>query len=333
MLDQVLSLFRIRPDYDLNLMVEAQSISQVASAIMSKMEQIFSDEKPDWLLVQGDTTTVAAAALAAFYCRVRVAHVEAGLRTFNSREPFPEEVNRRVASVVADLHFAPTERARINLLQEGVAPETVFVTGNTVVDTMKMTATLDYDPTGGPLSSIPWQRDIVMVTAHRRESFGSRFEEVCSALREIAVTFANTIQIVYPVHPNPCVREPAQRYLGEVSNISLVDPLDYLPFHYLMRRAKFVITDSGGIQEEAPSLGKPVLVLRDLTERPEAVDAGTARLVGTSRKAIVHWARLLLENAEEYDKMAKAVNPYGDGHAAKRIIDVLGSWPNAWVNQ
>jgi len=323
MLDQVLSLFGIVPDHDLNVMQESQSPTQVASAVLARLEPVLASEHPDWVLVQGDTTTVAAAALAAFYTGAKIGHVEAGLRTFNKYQPFPEEINRRVAGVIADLHFAPTQRARENLLREGVTDSIIHVTGNPVIDALHWVADLPYDPACGPLKNIPWDRRLILVTAHRRENFGQPLEQVCLALRDIAEAYAGDVHIVYPVHLNPNVQEPVRRILGYAPGITLMDPLDYLPLVYLMKRATMVLTDSGGIQEEAPGLGKPVLVLREVTERPEAVEAGTVRVVGTDRMRIFEWTRKLLSDPAEYDKMARAVNPYGDGHAAERIVKAI----------
>ncbi len=323
MLDQVLSLFGIVPDYDLNVMQDSQSPTQVAAVVLSKLEPILVAERPDWVLVQGDTTTVMAASLAAFYAGKKVGYIEAGLRTYDKYQPFPEEINRRVASVVADMHFAPTQRARENLLREGVPSDAIYVTGNSVIDALHMVADLPYDSNSGPLRDVPWDKRLVLVTAHRRENFGEPLEQICLALRDIAQAFAGKVHIVYPVHPNPNVQETVIRVLSGVANVTLTTPLDYLPLVYLMKRATLVMTDSGGIQEEAPGLGKPVLVLREVTERPEAVEAGTARIVGTSRTRTVEWARRLLEDPIEYDKMARAVNPFGDGRAAQRIVRAI----------
>jgi UDP-N-acetylglucosamine 2-epimerase (non-hydrolysing) len=323
MLDQVLSLFEIVPDYDLNVMQESQTLAQVAATVLSRLEPVLREERPDWVLVQGDTTTVAAAALAAFYAGARVGHVEAGLRTFDKYQPFPEEVNRRVAGVIADLHFAPTQRSRENLLREGVPDKDILVTGNPVIDALQMAAKRDFDPQDSPLRGVEWHKRIIMVTAHRRENFGEPFVRICAALREIAQTCAQDVQIVYPVHLNPNIQEPVHRLLKDVPNITLIEPLDYLPLIYLMKHSTLVLTDSGGIQEEAPGLGKPVLVLRDVTERPEAVEAGTVRIVGANTERIVSETLRLLNDREAYDSMARAVNPYGDGHAAPRIVEAL----------
>lgn len=323
MLDQVLDLFGIAPDYDLDIMQESQSPTQVAAAVLSKLEPILQTERPDWVLVQGDTTTVAAASMAAFYAQARVGHVEAGLRTLDKHQPFPEEINRRVAGVVADLHFAPTAWARDNLLREQVPPETVHVTGNPVIDALRSVADRLYDPTGGPLKDVPWEQRLILVTAHRRENLGEPLEQICRALRDMARMYAGDLHIVYPVHLNPNVQEPVYRILGNVPGVTLTDPLDYLPLVYLMKRCFMVLTDSGGIQEEAPGLGKPVLVLRNKTERPEGVEAGAVQLVGPHYEPIVTWTRRLLDDPAAYQHMAHAVNPYGDGHAAERIVRAL----------
>lgn len=323
MLDQVLNLFGVVPDYDLGVMEDNQSPTQVASAVLARLGPILQQERPDWVLVQGDTTAVAAASLAAFYARVKVSHVEAGLRTHDKWRPFPEEINRRLASVIADLHFAPTERARQNLLREGVPADHIMVTGNPVIDALHWVAELPYDPSAGPLADVPRDRRIILVTAHRRENFGKPLENICRALLEIAARYRDDVHIVYPVHLNPNVQQPVYRLLDGVPNITLLPPLDYLPFVYLMKRCYLVLTDSGGIQEEAPGLGKPVLVLREVTERPEAVEAGMVRVVGTSQQQIMRWAQKLLGDPAEYSRMARAVNPYGDGRAAQRILRAL----------
>lgn len=322
MLDQVLDLFGLVPDYDLNLMQPNQSLAALTARVFTELDAVITQEQPDWVLVQGDTTTVMAASLVAFYRQVKVGHVEAGLRTFDKWQPFPEEINRKVAGVVADLHFAPTETAKANLLREGVDPATIHVTGNPVIDALKTVAALPYDVQRGPLADIPWDKRVLLVTAHRRESFGQPLDDICAALREIAALRPD-IHLVYPVHLNPNVQTPVYRLLGSMSNITLLPPLDYLPLVHMMKRAYLVLTDSGGIQEEAPALGKPVLVLRDTTERPEAVPAGTARVIGTERQKIVVETLRLLDDAEAYACMAKALNPYGDGYAAKRIVKCL----------
>lgn len=323
MLDQVLNLFNIAPDYDLDVMHESQSPTQVASSVLAKLEPILKADQPDWVLVQGDTTTTAAASLAAFYARSRVGHVEAGLRTHNKYHPFPEEVNRRLTTVVADLHFAPTTRAKQNLLEEGVADKAIRVTGNSVIDALHMVAGLPYTPDHGPLKDIDWNKRLILVTAHRRENFGEPIRQICSALCDIALAYRGDVQVVYPVHLNPSIQRPVHEMLGGVPGVALLAPLDYLPLVYLMKRSTLVLTDSGGIQEEAPSLGKPVLVLRETTERPEAVDAGTVRLVGTNRERIREWTQRLLDKPTEYERMARAVNPYGDGNASVRISESI----------
>jgi UDP-N-acetylglucosamine 2-epimerase (non-hydrolysing) len=331
MLDQVLDLFGITPDYDLNLMAANQTPSQVAAAALNGLEPILRDVKPDWVLVQGDTTTVAAAAFAAVLARARVGHVEAGLRTYDKWSPFPEEIMRRIAGVIADLHFTPTEQSRQNLLREGTPPETVLNTGNTVVDAVLWAAEQPFNLRTLPLEPALLDRliagdptlDLVLVTAHRRESFGEPFNNICRALRELALTGNGRTQIVYPVHLNPNVQEPVNRILRGTPNVHLLPPLEYLPLVHLMKRARLVLTDSGGIQEEAPGFGIPVLVMRDRTERPEGVAAGTAKLVGTDQQRIMGEARNLLENSESYEQMAKAVNPYGDGKSAQRIVQAL----------
>lgn len=321
MLDQVLELFDIHPDYDLDIMQESQTPTQVAASVLTQLEPVLQREKPDWVLIQGDTTTTMAASVAAYYARVKVGHVEAGLRTHDKWQPFPEEINRRIAGVVADLHFAPTERSRQNLLCEGVPNENILVTGNPVIDALHWVAEQPFDH--GTLDLNLRQARLILVTAHRRENFGKPLENICIALRKIAERYGDQVQIVYPVHLNPNVQEPVNRLLKGIDNITLLPPLDYLPLVWLMKQAYLVLTDSGGIQEEAPGLGKPVLVLREVTERPEAVDAGTVKLVGTDRTSILDATIQLMEDASEYQKMATAINPYGDGQAANRIVKAL----------
>ncbi|HEX7541152.1 MAG TPA: UDP-N-acetylglucosamine 2-epimerase (non-hydrolyzing), partial [Anaerolineales bacterium] len=326
MLDQVLSLFDIHSDYDLNLMLESQTPTQVAASVLTQLEPILQREKPDWVLVQGDTTTAMAASVAAFYARVKVGHVEAGLRTHDKWQPFPEEINRKVAGVIADLHFAPTEQARQNLMRENVPVENILVTGNSVIDALQWVASQPFDLgslDASTFNAISSGAKLILVTAHRRENFGKPLEDICLALTEIAERYADRVRIIYPVHLNPNVQEPVYRLLSNVPNIVLLPPLDYLPLIHLMKMATLVLTDSGGIQEEAPGLGKPVLVLREVTERPEAVAAGTVRIVGTDRVRIVNETMRLLENNLAYSQMAHAVNPYGDGRAAERIVGAL----------
>lgn len=341
MLDQVLHLFGIGPDYDLNLMEKNQTPTQVASAVLAQLEPILKKERPDWVLVQGDTTTVAAASLAAFYAGAKVGHVEAGLRTHNKWQPFPEEINRRVAGVIADLHFAPTKRARDNLLREGVPEKQIIVTGNPVIDALNWVA--EQPPTSEVSESLMGlgigeemavgihnrgveeypSSHLILVTAHRRENFGRPLENICLALRDIALQYDHRVQIVYSVHLNPNVQETVHRILGNVPNVILAPPLDYQLLVQMMKRSYLILTDSGGIQEEAPALGVPVLVLREVTERPEAVEAGTVRVIGSDRERIVSETARLLDEVQAYEEMARAVNPYGDGNATERIVGAL----------
>ncbi|MFB4371179.1 non-hydrolyzing UDP-N-acetylglucosamine 2-epimerase [Pseudomonas sp. sia0905] len=328
MLDQVLDLFAITPDYDLNIMKPGQDLTDITTAILQRMKKVLSVYKPDVILVHGDTATTFATTLAAYYQQIPVAHVEAGLRTGNIYSPWPEEANRKLTGALADLHFAPTETSRDNLLREGVESSKIFVTGNTVIDALlDVVKRLEEDPSlrakaSEPAAFLDAERRLILVTGHRRESFGEGFERICKALREVAQMHPE-VDIVYPVHLNPNVREPVQRLLSDVKNIHLIEPLDYLPFVYLMSKAHIILTDSGGIQEEAPSLGKPVLVMRDTTERPEAVAAGTVRLVGTDISVIVRELHSLLVDSEMYRAMSVAHNPYGDGRACKKIIEGL----------
>jgi UDP-N-acetylglucosamine 2-epimerase (non-hydrolysing) len=323
MLDQVLALFEIQPDIDLDLMTPDQSLTELTTAIFSSLDPIMAAEQPDWLLVQGDTTTVMVAATLAYYHRVRIGHVEAGLRSGDKWQPFPEEVNRKVAGVLADLHFAPTAQARANLLAEGVPGECVVVTGNPVIDALLQIVERPYQPTEAPLSDIKSDVKVILVTAHRRENFGAPFERIFGAIRDLAGEYGSRIHFIYPVHLNPHVQKPAHHLLGDLPNVSLVRPLDYLPMAYWMKRAAFILTDSGGLQEEAPALGTPVLVLRERTERPEALEAGTARLVGSDPARILAESRRLLDDPQAYEAMAQAKNPFGDGHAAERIVKAL----------
>ena len=335
MLDQVLDLFGIVPDIDLNIMQPDQTLAQVTSAVFSDLDPVLSDLKPDWILVQGDTTTVMAAALLGYYHRVRVGHVEAGLRTNDKWQPFPEEINRRVAGAVADLHFAPTEWSRQNLLRENVPAERIVVTGNPVIDALQSVAGMPTPPdlhallvrlgiSQGNSSGVSAAgRRLVVITAHRRENFGEPLQNICAAILDLAHRYQEQVQFVYPVHLNPNVREPVYRTLGGQPSITLLPPMDYLPLVQLIKRASMVLTDSGGLQEEAPGLGVPVLVLREVTERPEGIDAGTVRLVGTDRERIVAQARRLLDDPAAHAEMAYAINPYGDGHAAPRIVKAI----------
>lgn len=323
MLDSVLKLFEITPDYDLDIMRPEQSLTDVTTAVLRGMEPVLAAEKPDWVLVQGDTNTAMAASLAAYYQQIKVGHVEAGLRTHDKYQPFPEEINRRVVGVIADLHFAPTEWAANNLRREGVPEERIVVTGNTVIDAIQHVAALPFDPVGTPLAGLPIEeKRIILVTAHRRENFGRGMEEICCGLRQVAEQFED-VHLAFPVHPNPHVQEPVHRWLDGMANVTLLPPLDYQPMVWLLKQCHFVITDSGGLQEEAPGLGKPVLVLRETTERPEGVEAGTVKLVGPDRQSIVEWAGQLLGNELAYRRMARATNPYGDGAADERIVRAL----------
>ncbi len=327
MLDQVLDLFNIKPDFDLNLMKPGQDLTDITCNVLIGMRDVFNQWKPDLVLVHGDTATAMASSLASYYAKIPVGHVEAGLRTNDIYSPWPEEMNRRIVGRIAAYHFAPTETARNNLLSEGCAVESIFVTGNTVIDALlrvveriKTDKQLNHE-LSEKFSFIDMNKRMILVTGHRRENFGQGFENICIALREIADR--DDVQIVYPVHLNPNVQEPVNRILAGCKNIYLIEPQDYLPFVYLMDRAYLILTDSGGIQEEAPSLGKPVLVMRDTTERPEAVEAGTVELVGIDEKRIVDKATKLLDDQHEYLRMSRAHNPYGDGLASKRINTIL----------
>ena len=321
MLDQVLKLFDIKTDYDLDLMKEQQDLFSITTGVLNGLKEILEKEKPHLVLVHGDTTTTFAAALAAFYKRIPVGHVEAGLRTRNKYSPYPEEINRTLAGRITELHFAPTDTARDNLLAESTATFKIWVTGNTVIDALLETVQPEYT-FGQELQGIDFDRRIILVTTHRRENWGSSMRNIYQALIDIVNEFPD-VEVVFPVHRNPVVRDIAEEMLKGRERFHLIDPLDYEPFANLMNRCYMVMTDSGGMQEEAPSLGKPVLVLRDTTERPEALQAGTVKLVGTNQQSIYEAARLLLTDKEEYDKMARALNPYGDGYAAQRIVNVI----------
>ncbi len=328
MLDDVLAAFDIEPDVDLDLMRPNQSLAGLTSRAITSLDDYLSEDHPDLVLVQGDTTTVFSAALAAFYHQIPVGHVEAGLRTGNRFSPFPEEINRVLCSRLTDLHFAPTDTARKSLLDEGISEMDVFVTGNTVIDALQLAVERTRrDPPEIPGLSTEQvanfsQKPTILVTAHRRENFGKGFEDLCSGIARLAERYPDA-EFVYPVHLNPNVREPVFRRIGNLGNVHLIEPLSYLPFVTLMDRCRLVLTDSGGIQEEAPTLGKPVLVMRDTTERPEGVEAGTAKLVGTDPDAIVTETAKLLDDPQAYDAMARAINPYGDGKAHERILDIL----------
>lgn len=327
MLDQVLSLFEITPDFDLNLMTPGQSLGGLTSRALQGLEEVFQQQKPDLVLVHGDTTTTFTASLAAFYQQIKIGHVEAGLRTGDIYSPWPEEFNRRVTGIVANYHFAPTEVSEKNLLAENTKPETILVTGNTVIDALQWVVNkVEGDKTlsaqlTAKFDFIDPSKKKILVTGHRRENFGDGFLNICQSLKELAQR--DDVQIVYPVHLNPNVQKPVNDILGEMDNVHLIAPQDYLPFVYLMNQSHIILTDSGGVQEEAPSLGKPVLVMRDTTERPEAVEAGTVKLVGTNAQTIKQAVIELLDNDEAYKAMSFAHNPYGDGEASQRIADFL----------
>ena len=331
MLDQVLQLFEINPDFDLDLMREDQSLFDITASILQNLEEVLKEERPDIVLVHGDTTTAFVASLAAYYFKIKIGHVEAGLRTYDKYNPFPEEINRRLVDVLCDLWFSPTKNAKQNLLREGAPDDKIFVTGNTVIDALLWVTKHQaspavqegmkrqlYDKFDVSLDA----RRVILVTGHRRESFGEGFENICQGLKKIAEHNPD-IQIIYPVHLNPSVRGPVFRILGDTTNVHLIEPLDYALFVFLMNRAYIILTDSGGIQEEAPSLGKPVLVMREKTERPEAIEAGTAKLIGTDCERIFTETQQLLDDQVEYEKMSMATNPFGDGNAAERIVQVL----------
>ena len=322
MLDQVLELFDITPDFDLNIMRKKQSLTGITTRALKGLEEVFEKENPDLILVHGDTTTTFAGALAAFYKQIKIGHVEAGLRTFDKYFPFPEEMNRKLTGSMADMHFAPTIEAKNNLLREGIKKEDIYVTGNTVIDAMEFTVEDNYIFTTDELNKIDYKKKIIMVTAHRRENWGEGIENICKALKSIAETNKD-VEIIYLVHLNPIVSDVAHKYLDGVKGIHLLPPLDTKETHNLMNKCFMVMTDSGGLQEEAPHLGKPVLVLRNVTERPEAVEVGTVKLVGTDMDVIVNSANNIIRNKDEYEVMTKAVNPYGDGKASKRIVDAI----------
>lgn len=321
MLDQVLELFDIKPDYDLDLMRDGQSLAQISASIFTHLDPVLANFQPDWVLVVGDTTTVVTTSQLAYYHRIKLGHVEAGLRTHNKWHPFPEEINRRIATVIADIHFAPTKWSKGNLLREGVIEKDILVTGNSVIDALNYVVQQEEPEEITLLIKRLEANKLVLVTAHRRENFGQPLENICNAIRELAAR--GDVEIVYPVHLNPKVQEPVNRILQGAPHITLLPPLDYRPMVHLMKHAKLLLTDSGGLQEEAPSLGVPVLVMRETTERPEGVEAGTLKLVGTKTDRIVREAERLLDDRTAYAAMAKATNPYGDGHAAERIVEAL----------
>lgn len=323
MMDQVLRLFELAPDYDLNIMQAKQSLFDITSRSLSGLQDVFQQEKPDLVLVHGDTTTTFVGALAAYYLQIPVGHVEAGLRTYNKYSPFPEEINRRLTGALSDLHFAPTAQARQNLLREGTPGENIIVTGNTVIDALLATVQKEYSFSDPDLQSIDFtNRRILLVTAHRRENLGQPMENICLALKTLTRDYPD-VEVVFPVHKNPLVRQVVERILGGLDRVRLIEPLDYQPFANMIKNSYLVLSDSGGLQEESPALGKPVLVLRDTTERPEAVEAGTVRLVGLKQEDIVAAAKNLLDDHQDYDKMANVINPYGDGLASTRIVQGL----------
>ncbi|MFS0656761.1 non-hydrolyzing UDP-N-acetylglucosamine 2-epimerase [Bacillus sp. 179-C3.3 HS] len=319
MLDQVLEAFSITPDHDLNIMKQNQTLSEITSNALLKLDQLFQKEKPDVVLVHGDTTTTFAGSLAAFYHQIKVAHVEAGLRTNNKYSPFPEELNRQMTSNIADIHFAPTHEAKQNLLTENKKEETIFVTGNTAIDALQTTVTEEYQH---PILEKIGTDKMILLTAHRRENLGQPMKNMFKAIRRVVEEFED-VQVVYPVHLNPAVREAAQDEFGDLDRVHLIEPLEVVDFHNFAAASYFILTDSGGVQEEAPSLGKPVLVLRDTTERPEGVKAGTLKLAGINENNIYQLAKQLLEDQNEYERMSKSSNPYGDGKASERIVKAL----------
>lgn len=323
MLDQVLEIFGIKPDYDLNIMKQRQTLVDITSNVLTGLYGVIQEEKPDIVLVHGDTTTTFAGALASFYNQVPVGHVEAGLRTYDKYSPFPEEMNRRMTTSIATLHFAPTVMNKNNLLKENINEKDIFITGNTVIDALKTTVRDDYKFADETVASLDFSKKVIVVTAHRRENLGEPLKNICRALKRIAEDFSDEVQIVYPVHLNPAVREVAFDILGNIDNVHLIDPLDVCELHNLMARSYMILTDSGGLQEEAPSLGKPVLVLRHETERPEAIAAGTVKLAGVIEDDIYLMARTLLTDSEAYNMMAHSVNPYGDGKASERTVDAI----------
>lgn len=323
MLDQVLESFDIQPEYDLDIMKDRQTLVGITARVLEGLDGVLKEEKPDVVLVHGDTTTSFVAALAAFYNQIKVGHVEAGLRTYDKYSPYPEEMNRQLTGRIADFNFSPTMQNKLNLLKENVSEDSIYITGNTVIDALKTTVREDYHFSDPTLESIDFKsKRVIVVTAHRRENLGKPLENICEALKKIAVDYKDT-EIVYPVHLNPAVRDTAFNILGNIKNVHLIDPLEVTELHNAIARSFMVMTDSGGIQEEAPALAKPVLVMRRETERPEAVKAGTVKIAGTEYEDILSLARELLDNKSEYDRMAHAANPYGDGNASKRICDAL----------
>ena len=323
MLDQVLEIFDVKPDYDLDIMKERQTLLSITTSALEGLDKVMKEAKPDIVLVHGDTSTTFVGSLAAFYNQIPVGHVEAGLRTYDKYSPFPEEVNRRLTGVISDLHFAPTERNRQNLLKENVSDDTIYITGNTVIDALKTTVKPDYSFKDDTLKNMDWEgKRVIVMTAHRRENLGKPLENICRAVKRIVEEF-DDIEVVYPVHMNPAVREVVNEILGNLDRVKLIEPVSADELHNAISRSFMVMTDSGGLQEEAPSLGKPVLVMRTETERPEAVEAGTVKIAGVEEDAIYEMAKTLLSDPTEYGKMARAVNPYGDGHASRRIVEAI----------
>ena len=323
MLDQVLELFEINPDYDMDIMKEKQTLTGITNRVLQGLEEIFEESKPDMILVHGDTTTTFAGALAAFYKQIKVGHVEAGLRTGDKYFPFPEEMNRKLTGAMADLHFAPTNGSKKNLLREGISESDIIVTGNTVIDAMEFTVEENYIFDNKELNNIDFKnKKIIMVTAHRRENWGEGIENICTSLKKI-VEENNDVELIYLVHLNPVVKDVVEKHLKGMDRVHLLSPLDTKETHNLMNKCFMVMTDSGGLQEEAPHLGKPVLVLRDVTERPEAVEAGTVKLVGTDKNTIINEANLLIRDSKAYELMSRSVNPYGDGEASRRIVQAI----------
>lgn len=323
MLDQVLEIFDIKPDFDLNIMKARQTLVEIVTRSLEGLDEVMKEARPDIVLVHGDTSTTFVGSLAAFYNKICVGHVEAGLRTYNKYFPYPEEVNRRITGIIADMHFAPTQRNYDNLASEKVDPSTIYITGNTVVDALLTTVRDDYEFKDETLKNIDWNnKRVIIMTAHRRENLGKPLENICSAVRDIVLKHED-VEVVYPVHLNPSVREVAFRILGDLDRVKLIEPVNADELHNAIKRGYLVLTDSGGLQEEAPSLGKPVLVLRNETERPEAVDAGTVKIAGVDKENIFNMTEELLNDKDAYDKMAKAVNPYGDGHASERIVKAI----------
>ncbi len=323
MLDQVLEIFDIKPDYDLNIMKDRQTLVSITTNALTGLDEVMKEEKPDIVLVHGDTSTTFAGALAAFYNMISIGHVEAGLRTFDKYSPFPEEMNRQLTGRMTDMHFSPTVNNKNFLLKESVDEEKIYITGNTVIDALKTTVKEDYEFGDETLKNLDFEnKRVILVTAHRRENLGEPLRNICGAIREIALEYKD-VHIVYPVHLNPAVREVANEFLADLDNVDLIEPIDVEDMHNAMSRCYMVMTDSGGLQEEAPALGKPVLVLRTETERPEAVEAGTVKLAGVNKEVILSLAKDLLDNKDSYEKMAKAANPYGDGNASQRIVQAI----------